>query len=285
MLNGSCLCGGVTYQISEPLENFTHCHCSMCRKVHGSMFGSYLRTRQVVFTQGEELIANYESSKGFERCFCGRCGSVLPEKVEGAEYNFVPAGGLDDDVGIRPEKHIFASSKAEWYQITDELPRVDEYDEVAQEQGLTTIAQDDRGNKHSGHVGGSCLCGDVAFQFKAGSAKLMMQCHCTRCRKVKGAAHASNVFVAPEDFAWLKGEARVVDYSLPEADRFGNSFCKNCGSSVPRQSVNSPMVNVPAGSLDDDPGIQPKANIYVGSKANWFEISDEVPQHDEMPPS
>lgn len=285
MLKGSCLCGDVRYEIAEPLENFTHCHCSMCRKIHGSLFGSYLRTRHVKITHGEDLIMNYQSSPGFTRCFCGQCGSVLLEEAEGAEYNFVPAGSLDDEVNIKPEKHIFASSKAGWHRITDELPQVDSYDAIAEEQGLQTIEQSDRSGRHEGHVGGSCLCGDVEFRFANGSAKLMMQCHCTRCRKVKGAAHASNVFVLPTDFEWLKGEDQVVVYDLPEADRFGNSFCKTCGSSVPRQSSNSPMVNIPAGALDDDPEISPKANIYVGSKANWFEISDQVPQYDEMPPS
>jgi|GEM_PF-3119838 len=199
MLNGSCLCGGVTYKISEP---------------------------------GEDLIARYESSKGFFRCFCGQCGSVLPEQVEGAEYNFVPAGGLDDDVSIRPEKHIFAASKATWHQISDDLPQVDTYDEIAEDQGLVSVEQTDRSNQHNECVGGSCLCGDVAFKFSAGS---------------------------------------------------GNSFCKKCGSSVPRKAEGAPAINIPAGSLDDSPGIEPKANIFVGSKANWFEISDQIPQHDEMP--
>ena len=59
MLNGSCLCGGVTYEISEPLENFAHCHCSMCSKVHVPIFGSYLLRRQVEFIQGEDLNARY----------------------------------------------------------------------------------------------------------------------------------------------------------------------------------------------------------------------------------
>ncbi len=285
MLKGSCLCGGISYQIAEPLENFTHCHCSMCRKIHGAMFGSYVRTRQVEFVQGKELIANYESSAGFFRCFCNRCGSVLPEQIEGAEYNFVPAGGLEDDTGICPEKHIFASSKASWHSITDQLPQLDTYDSVAEDQGLATIEQEDRSNRYDEHVGGSCLCGDVAFKFTTGSAKLMMQCHCTRCRKVKGAAHASNIFVAPDDFEWVAGEEQVVVFDLPEADRFGNSFCRKCGSSVPRKADNAPLINIPAGALDDDPGIQPKANIFVGSKADWFDITDQIPQHDEMPPA
>lgn len=284
MLNGSCLCGLVTYEVAEPLENFIHCHCSMCRKAHGTPFGSYLRSKQVAFKSGQDRIARYESSPGFFRCFCDQCGSVLPEEVDGAEYNFVPAGGLEGGVSARPEKHIFVTSKAGWYQITDALPQMDEYDSIATEQGLETIEQEDRSSSDAHHVGGSCLCGKVAFRYKAGSAKLMMLCHCSRCRKVKGAAHAANVFVAPDDFEWLSGEDQVVVYDLPDADRFGNSFCEHCGSSVPRRAENSPMINVPAGSLDDDPGIEPKAHIFVGSKSEWFEITDQAPQHDEMPP-
>ncbi len=285
MLTGSCLCGAVAYEVEEPLENFIHCHCSMCQKAHGTPFGSYVRSPGVTIKHGEDKITRFESSPGFYRCFCKECGSVLPEDVDGAEFYFVPAGGLDSAIGISPIKHIFAESKADWYQITDHLPQMAEYDEIATEQGLTSIEQSERGSAHEGHVGGSCLCGDVTFRYKSGSAKLMMLCHCSRCRKVKGAAHAANVFVAPEDFEWLQGEANVTVYDLPDAERFGNSFCKQCGSSVPRQSENSPMLNVPAGSLDDHPGIEPKAHIYIESKADWFEITDETPQHAEMPPA
>jgi len=289
MPNGSCLCGAVTYAVEEPLENLVHCHCSMCRKVHGTPFGSYVRSKNVSFKSGAGCIARYESSPGFFRCFCDKCGSVLPEKIEDAEVEgtniyFVPVGGLEDAITARPEKHIFSGSKANWYRITDDLPQMHEYDSVAMDQGLHSIKQPDRSGIDENQVSGSCLCGDVVFRYKSGSAKLMMQCHCTRCRKVKGAAHAVNVFVSPDDFEWVKGSDQVVVYDLPEAERFGNSFCKSCGSSVPRKSVNSPMVNVPAGSLDDDPGIEPAANIYVGSKADWFDITDDIPQHHEMPP-
>ena len=93
----------------------------------------------------------------------------------------------------------------------------------------------------------------------------------------------ANVFVAPDDFEWLAGIDNVVVYDLPDAERFGNSFCNSCGSSVPRQSINAPMLNIPAGALDDAPGIEPKAHIFVGSKANWFDVTDQIPQHDKMP--
>jgi len=282
MLEGSCLCGGVAYEVSTPLTNLSHCHCSMCRKVHGAMFATYARSNKVVWRHGQELVVHYESSKDFFRCFCGDCGSVVPEKAKdekGAEsYYFVPLGGIDQDIDEPIEKHIFVDSKAPWYPITDQLPQKDSYNNPASGDAFA-VAESTEGKS----FGGSCLCGDVAFACEPGSAKLMMLCHCTRCRKVKGAAHAANVFVAPEHFQWLRGQDKTTVYDLPGAERFGNSFCNRCGSSVPRKSEKSPMINIPAGVLDDTPGIAPKAHIFVGSMSNWFEITDDIPQHQEMP--
>ena len=280
MLSGSCLCGEVTYQVAEPIDHFTHCHCSMCRKIHGTPFGTYFRSPQVTFTSGRDNIAMYESSPGFFRCFCNQCGSVAPEESQEADYHFVPAGGIDGDITERPSQHIFVESKADWYQITDELPQADCY---SMDSAGAGVEQADRSNAQTGHVAGSCLCGKVTFKYTEGAEKLMMLCHCSRCRKVKGAAHAYNLFVAPQDFHWLTGADNVTVYDLPNADRFGNSFCRDCGSSVPRKSANSPMFNIPVGTLDDTPDIDPKAHIFVGSKSNWFEITGSILQCEEMP--
>jgi len=275
---GSCLCGAVTYRLLSKPESMSHCHCSICRKIHGTAFATYVQTSGVEWLSGEECIARYQSSENFERCFCNLCGSVLPESIDGEDYMFVAAGGLDGDVGVKPQKHIFATSCASWYEISDELPQFEGYSEHATEG----VAQATRENRAVGATAGSCQCDAVAYQF-TGDAKLFMYCHCTRCRKVKGAAHAMNVFVPPENFTWLRGEDKVVEYSHAGAERFGNSFCSNCGSSVPRKSPNSPMVNIPAGSLDDEPGIDPRGHIYTGSMSDWFEITDGIDQFDEMP--
>ena len=71
---------------------------------------------------------------------------------------------------------------------------------------------------------------------------------------------------------------------MPGAQFFGTAFCKQCGSEVPRVSVERNFASVPAGSLDSDPGITPTGHIYVDSKAPWFEITDDLPQFAEMPP-
>ena len=79
VLHGSCLCGGVKFEISGPLSHLLNCHCSKCRKQHGAAFRSRARVRVEDFRwlQGEELVSYYESSPGFHRGFCSRCGSPI----------------------------------------------------------------------------------------------------------------------------------------------------------------------------------------------------------------
>src|SRR5690606_20182876 len=74
-IKGSCLCGGVRFQINGPLTGALNCHCSMCRKAHGAAFRSRARVeaRDFELLAGEELIKFYESSPGNHRGFCGVC--------------------------------------------------------------------------------------------------------------------------------------------------------------------------------------------------------------------
>lgn len=92
------------------------------------------------------------------------------------------------------------------------------------------------------------------------------------------------MFVQPADFRWLKGEDQVVTYKLPGAQRFGNAFCRTCGSPMPRMIEALGVVLIAAGTLDTDPGIRPGYHIFVGSKAPWHQITDDLPQHHEYPP-
>jgi len=70
---------------------------------------------------------------------------------------------------------------------------------------------------------GSCLCGSVAFE--ASDQIELRNCHCSRCRKARGAAFATNLFVPARAFRWLRDEELVVTYRMPNTQRFGNSFC------------------------------------------------------------
>jgi hypothetical protein len=131
-------------------------------------------------------------------------------------------------------------------------------------------------------VRGSCLCGGVAFE--AADLIEFRNCHCSRCRKARGTAYAANMFVKPADFRWLRGEDLLISYRLPNTQRFGNAFCRICGSPMPRKVPTREMIMIPAGALDDDPGVRPAYHIFAGSKAPWHEITDDLPRYDELPP-
>ena len=128
-IRGSCLCGGVQYEILGELHDAGNCHCSMCRRTHGAAFGTYARVDADEFRwlSGEDLIATYESSPGGYRCFCRQCGSPLGAQAEGGKLGWVTLGTVTGDPGLRPGAHIFVGSKATWYEITDHLPQFDEW--------------------------------------------------------------------------------------------------------------------------------------------------------------
>jgi hypothetical protein len=129
MVKGSCLCGGVRYEIDGEVGPMAHCYCSMCRKQHGAPFVTWVGVNASDFrwVKGEELIARYRSSPGLQRGFCRTCGSNLPLPDPAEQTFFLPAGTLDDDPRARPAAHIFVASKAPWVEINDDLPQFDEY--------------------------------------------------------------------------------------------------------------------------------------------------------------
>ncbi|TXH71381.1 MAG: GFA family protein [Thiothrix sp.] len=131
----------------------------------------------------------------------------------------------------------------------------------------------------AGYQGG-CLCGQVRYvatQFEENLA----HCHCSMCRKFHGAAFASFGSVKRENFQWLQGETELVAYQAPNGTI--RRFCKHCGSSLTFAPSTSAidLVEIALGSLDSDLALLPNAHIYVGSKANWDVINDDLPQYAE----
>jgi hypothetical protein len=128
LLKGSCLCGAVRYEVTGTPSGFDFDHCLRCRKSSGSAFRAELIFEDAAFAliSGEALVKTWEApirSKppGYRRTFCAICGGPLPT-VDQDIIN-IPAGTLDDDPGLRPQRHIFVDFKASWYEIADELPR------------------------------------------------------------------------------------------------------------------------------------------------------------------
>ncbi|HVM96324.1 MAG TPA: GFA family protein [Candidatus Acidoferrales bacterium] len=279
MLHSSCLCGKVTWDIDQPLDFMSHCHCSRCRKAHGTPFASLVAGPATSFElHGGEHVTRWQSSAALARPFCSHCGSVVPGDPW-ESLVFVPVGNFLSDPGSRPMMHIFVGSKAPWYEITDSLQRHEAYPPGVDSPVLADRPLADAG----GQVRGSCNCGGVAFVVE-GKPLGAWYCHCARCRRGRSAAHAANYFVEGGGVRFTRGTDLVVSYKLPEAQRFTQSFCRICGAKTPRVDPNRNRAGIPMGSLDDDPRFRPQGHIFVGSKAPWFEITGDLPQHDEYPP-
>jgi hypothetical protein len=277
--------------VQGPLFNMSHCHCGMCRKAHAAPFATYVGATASGFQydSGEQEIARYKSSSVNERCFCGRCGSVVPTG-RGRKSVYFPAGCIDDAaipeaLSIRRSAHIFVGSKAAWYTIDDELPQHAEYPEAWQQASATVLrvngAAPDGAARPDNSATGSCLCGRVAYAIAAGPALGLYYCHCSRCRKARAAAHNANIFIERSRFEWLRGESELGSFKVPDAERYSQVFCRHCGSGMPIARAERAVV--PAGSVDTPFTPADLRHIFVSSKAPWFEIRDSITQWVEYP--
>ena len=126
MLSGSCLCGGVAYEVASSLGAIAHCHCITCRKAHGSAFSSVTSVPREKFrwTGGEHLLSKFESSAGKFRYFCSKCGSQIVADRIGAPSIVLRLGCLDTAAVGEPKAHIWRSEGASWYDPKAELPEL-----------------------------------------------------------------------------------------------------------------------------------------------------------------
>ena len=129
---------------------------------------------------------------------------------------------------------------------------------------------------------GSCLCGSVRFEIR-GRIRNIVYCHCSQCRKAQGSAFATNGIVSVSDFNILSGADSLTGYeSSPGQIKY---FCKTCGSPIFSKSESRPeQVRVRLGSIESEITERPMAHIFVTSKANWEEISDDLPQYEGSEP-
>lgn len=277
MNHGSCLCGDVTWEVGA-FTLLTNCHCSMCRKVHGSAFATFAGAAAGDFRwrSGEDKVAVYESTAGAGRPFCSRCGSVVPVVMESGA--FIPAGNVAGEIGRALDSHMFVDSKAPWHTITDDVACHAAYPPGYGD--VEPVRQTPRPPPGKDAVGGSCLCGAVWFEFDP-PASGMVCCHCSRCRRARSSAFSTQVFCASDQFRWLSGADALTSWKVPESTAFIATFCANCSSPMPYNF--GEVVMMPAGALDQDPGLTPTAHIFAGSKAAWFEIPDDVDQFEAMP--
>jgi hypothetical protein len=129
----------------------------------------------------------------------------------------------------------------------------------------------------NGLLVGSCECGNVRYRV-ADEFLYAMNCHCSRCRAATGSAFKSFAGIEREKLELTNGTDELL---VVGEEALNDTRCRKCGSllfSVVREGA---YVHVALGSLVDAPSIRPMAHIFVGSKAPWFEITDELPQFEE----
>jgi hypothetical protein len=144
-------------------------------------------------------------------------------------------------------------------------------------------------------IRGGCLCGGITFEI-TGPLLSPMNCHCSQCRKQHGAAFRSRVRVAASDFRFLSGEHLLKFWESPRGYQRG--FCSTCGSPIINRTGPNwkapaafpdgpPQYGVALALLDNPqvtPEVKPALHCFVGSKAPWLDITDDLPQYEDYPP-
>ena len=127
-------------------------------------------------------------------------------------------------------------------------------------------------------IEGGCLCGKVRYRID-GQITDVSHCHCAMCRKAHGAAFGTYGAVQQDQFHWTDGQDLIKIFSSSaDMDR---TFCSNCGSTF--QTIYKPepdLMYLALGTVDGDPGCRPEYHIYIGSKAPWSDVTDDLAQYE-----
>jgi hypothetical protein len=122
-LHGSCLCGGVRFEVDEVPDTLRHCHCESCKKLSGGTgtVNGRVRSTSIRITEGADLVQTFQPAEGSAKTFCRTCGSNLfgggwPD----SETASVRASAVDDPFDARPSAHIYVRSVAAWETLPDD---------------------------------------------------------------------------------------------------------------------------------------------------------------------
>jgi len=128
MINGHCECGRIRFEIDGTIHDFSHCHCSQCRRLHGAAFATFagIARDEFRYVSGESDTKVYASSDTHDRVFCSECGSsILVALKQEPDALYVSMSTIEGDPPRPPCYHIYVRSKAAWHEITDDLEQYD----------------------------------------------------------------------------------------------------------------------------------------------------------------
>jgi hypothetical protein len=129
-LTGGCMCGAVTFEVSQPLLGAAYCHCKRCQRRTGTgwSLSGLAAPGSFTVTRGEDVVAAHRPDDGWHKSFCSQCGSQLwTRNPDNPDLVGVRFGALDQDPGTRPGVHQFVAYAAPWAPVPDDgLPRFPE---------------------------------------------------------------------------------------------------------------------------------------------------------------
>jgi hypothetical protein len=126
---------------------------------------------------------------------------------------------------------------------------------------------------------GTCLCRSVEYMVRD-EFIYAMNCHCSQCRRTTGSAFKPFAGIERDKLSVTKGEDSLLIFG---DENNHDAHCKACYSLLYSVVNDGALVHVALGTLVDEPNIRPTAHIFVGSKAPWYTITDNLPQHEELP--
>ena len=126
-------------------------------------------------------------------------------------------------------------------------------------------------------LNGKCECGTVRYRV-ADEFLYASNCHCSRCRAATGSAFKPFAGIEREKLELVEDDAALL---INGEETLNDTRCASCGSLLYSVVRDGEYVHVALGSLVDEPGMRPTKHIFVGSKAPWFEITDDLPQFEE----
>lgn len=128
MIAGRCECGCVRFEVNGDIFDFSHCHCSQCRRLHGAAYATFAGVRRGDFRYlaGASDVSTYASSPSNDRVFCSICGStILVDPQDEPEHLYLSMSTLEGDPSRPAGYHAYVGSKAPWHEISDDLPQYD----------------------------------------------------------------------------------------------------------------------------------------------------------------
>ena len=125
-MHGSCYCGRVHYDVTAPALWCGHCHCSICRRIHGGPLVTWVgcAVDAVDISDPDHLLRWYESTPGADRGSCVHCGTQLFfRSVNWPGELHITRASIEGDCDLEPQGHAFYSSHVDWLTLGDSLPR------------------------------------------------------------------------------------------------------------------------------------------------------------------